>query len=57
MRVPRDVPELPSTANGRRHQQSANLKLAQALKPPATHGNTLVMRSSAEAVFVAVLTG
>ena len=45
--MPRDAPELPSTANDRRQQQPANTKLARALNPRATHGNTLVMRSSA----------
>jgi hypothetical protein len=44
--APRDAPERPSTANNRRQQQPANMKLAQALNPRATHGNTLVMRSS-----------
>jgi hypothetical protein len=29
-----------------RHQQPANMKLAEASDPQATHGNTLVMRSS-----------
>jgi hypothetical protein len=43
---PRDVPELPSTANDRHQQQPANMKLVQALNPRAAHGNTLVMRSS-----------
>jgi hypothetical protein len=36
---------------------TANMKLARALNPPAAHGNTLVMRSSAKALFVAVLAG
>ena len=44
--VPRDVPEPPSTASDRHQQQPVNLKLAQALRPRATHGNTLVMRRS-----------
>ena len=43
---PRDVPELPSTANDRRQQQPANMKPARALKPRATHENALVMRRS-----------
>ena len=43
---PRDVPELPSTANDRRQQQPANMKPARALKPRATDENTLVMRRS-----------
>ena len=43
---PRDAPELPSTANDRHQQQPANMKLARALNPRATHGNTLVMRRS-----------
>src|SRR5215475_14448130 len=47
MRVPRDVPEPPSTASDGHQQQPVNLKLARALKPRATHGNTLVMRRSA----------
>jgi hypothetical protein len=41
---PRDVPEPPSAANDHHQQQSANMKLARALNPRATHGNTLVMR-------------
>jgi len=41
------APELPSTANDRHQEQPANMKLARALNPRATHGNTLVMRSSA----------
>jgi hypothetical protein len=43
---PRDVPELPSRANDRRHQHSLNLKARRAWNPRATHGNTLVMRRS-----------
>src|SRR5262249_2258384 len=43
---PRDVPEPPSTASDRHQQQPVNLQLAQALKPRATRGNTLVMRGS-----------
>jgi len=43
---PRDVPEPPSTANDRHQQPPANMKLARALNLRATHGNTLVMRSS-----------
>ncbi len=43
-RVPRDAPERPSTANDRHQQQPANMKLARALNPRATHGDTLVMR-------------
>ena len=43
---PRDVPELPSIADDCRQQQPANMKLARALNPRATHENTLVMRSS-----------
>jgi hypothetical protein len=43
---PPDVPELPSTANGRHQQQPVNLKLARGLNPRATHENTLVMRRS-----------
>jgi hypothetical protein len=43
---PRDAPEPPSTANDRHQQQPANMKLAEALDPQATHGNTLVMRRS-----------
>ena len=46
-RVPRDAPERPSTANDRHQQHPANLKLARALDPRATHRDTLVMRSSA----------
>jgi hypothetical protein len=42
-----DIPGLPSTANDRRQQQPWNMKRARALKPRATHGNTLVMRHSA----------
>jgi hypothetical protein len=44
--VPRDVPEPPSTANGRQQQKPVNLKLIRALSPRPTHQNTLVMRSS-----------
>jgi hypothetical protein len=44
--LPRDAPELPSTANDRHQQQPANMKPARALNPRATHGNTLVMRRS-----------
>jgi hypothetical protein len=44
--VPRDAPEQPSAANDRHKQQLANIKLAQALNPRATHENTLVMRRS-----------
>jgi len=54
---PRDVPELPSTANDHRQPHSPNPKETRALNPRATHENTLVMRSSAEALFVAVLAG
>jgi hypothetical protein len=43
---PRDVPELPSTANDRRQLHPLNLKETRALSPRATLGNTLVMRSS-----------
>jgi hypothetical protein len=43
---PRDVPELPSTANDRRQPHALNLKETQALNSRATHGNTLVMRRS-----------
>ena len=43
---PPDVPEPPSTVNGRHQQQPVNLKLAQGLNPRATHENTLVMRRS-----------
>jgi hypothetical protein len=43
---PPDVPEPPSTANDRHQQQPVNLKLARAFKPRATHGDTLVMRTS-----------
>ncbi len=43
---PRDVPEPPSTVNGHHQQQPMNLKLARDSDPRATHGNTLVMRSS-----------
>jgi hypothetical protein len=43
---PRDVPELPSTANGRHMQPPANMKLGRALNPRSPHENTLVMRSS-----------
>ena len=39
---PRDVPEPPSTANGRHQQQPVNLKLARGSSPRATH----VTRSS-----------
>src|ERR1700722_9034070 len=42
----RDAPGPSSTANGRHHQQPANMKLGQALNPRATHENTLVMRRS-----------
>src|ERR1700733_4863143 len=42
-----DAPEPSSTANDRRQQQPANIKLGQPLNSRATHGNTLVMRSSA----------
>ena len=42
---PRDVPELPSTANDSHQQQPASMKLAQPSSPRATHGYTLVMRS------------
>jgi hypothetical protein len=42
---PRDVPELPSTANDHRHPHSLNPKETRALNPRATHENTLVMRS------------
>jgi hypothetical protein len=45
-RVLKRVPELPSTANDRHQQQPANMKLRRALKPRATHENTLVMRRS-----------
>ena len=44
---PRRVPELPSTANDRRQPHPLNLKETRALNSRATHGNTLVMRSSA----------
>jgi len=40
------APELPSTANDRHRQPPANMKLARAFNPRATHENTLVMRSS-----------
>ena len=43
---PRDVPELPSTANDRHQQPPANMKLERDLNLRATHENTLVMRSS-----------
>jgi hypothetical protein len=43
---PRDVPELPSTANDRRQLHPLNLKETRALSPRATLGNTLVMRRS-----------
>ena len=43
---PRDVPELPSTANDHHQQQPANMKLGRALSLRATHENTLVMRRS-----------
>lgn len=43
---PRDVPEPPSTANGRRKQHPPDLKEMRAWSPRATHGNTLVMRRS-----------
>ena len=43
---PRDAFERPSTANDRHQQQPAKMKLPRALKPRATHGNTLVMRRS-----------
>jgi hypothetical protein len=36
---PRDVPELPSTANDRRRQHPAHMKLGRALNPRPTHGN------------------
>ena len=39
--------EPPSAASDRPQRQTANIKLARALNPGATHGNTLVMRSSA----------
>jgi len=45
-RVLKRVPELPSTANDRHQQQPANMKLRRALKPRATHENTLLMRRS-----------
>jgi len=45
-RVPPSAPEMPSTANDLRQQQPANMKLARALNPRATHGDTLVMCSS-----------
>jgi len=44
--APGRVPEPPSTASDRRHQQPANLKLAQAVRLRAPHENTLVMGSS-----------
>ncbi len=44
---PRDAPELPSTADDCQQQHPLNLKQMRALNPRATHGNTLVMRSSA----------
>jgi hypothetical protein len=44
---PRNVPELPSAANDRHQQPPANMKLARTSGRRATHGNTLVMRSSA----------
>ena len=46
LRTSRDVPEPPSIANDRHQQHPANMKLGRALNPRATHGNTLVMRSS-----------
>jgi hypothetical protein len=42
----RDAPEQPLTANDRHLQQPANMKLALALNPRATHRGTLVMRRS-----------
>jgi hypothetical protein len=47
---PRDVPELPSTANDHRQPHSLNPKETRALNPRATHENTLVMRRSNYAV-------
>jgi hypothetical protein len=47
-RVPPRCPhQQPSTANDRHQQQFANMKLAQALNPRATHESPLVMRNSA----------
>ena len=40
------APELPSTANVRHRQPPANMKLARAFNPRATHENTLEMRRS-----------
>ncbi len=45
-RVPPRCPRIASTASDRHQQQPADLKLAQALSPRATHENTLVMRRS-----------
>jgi hypothetical protein len=39
---PPDVPEQPSTANGRHQQQPVNLNLARDLNPGATHENAPV---------------
>jgi hypothetical protein len=39
-------PRCPRTAINRQRRQPVNIKLAQALSPRATHGNTLVMRRS-----------
>jgi hypothetical protein len=44
---PRDVPELPSTADSYHQQQPMNIKLTQALSPRPRHENTLVLRSLA----------
>jgi hypothetical protein len=45
-RVPPRCPEQPSITTCRHQQQPANMKLGQALNSRATHGDTLVMRSS-----------
>ena len=41
-------PLTPPTANDRHQQQPANMKLARALNPRATHGNTLVMLANSQ---------
>ena len=45
-RAPEMPPNLQSTASDRHQQQPANMKLARALNPRATHENTLAMRRS-----------
>jgi hypothetical protein len=45
-RVPRGVPEPPSTTDTRHEQPRMNLELARPPRPRATHENTLVMRRS-----------